>query len=104
MFNLDLREEIGRLRVEEGRTIKSLSEEFGVSVGSVSRWSHEYEASPKPRTREKDMTNLRIELENVRKENAELRAQLEHARIEADVLKEILRSFVPGGESVSVAL
>ena len=63
MFDLNLKEEIGRLRMEEGRTIKSLSEEFGVSLGSVSRWCHEYEASSKPRLREKTVMNMQAELE-----------------------------------------
>ena len=104
MFDLNLKEEIGRLRMEEGRTIKSLSEEFGVSLGSVSRWCHEYEASSKPRLREKTVMNMQAELERLRRENEELRTQLERAKIEADVLKDLLRSVIPGTDSFPIAM
>ncbi len=104
MFDQDLREEIGRLRVEEGRTIKSLSEEYGVSLGSVSRWCHEYQASPAPRVRQQKVAQLQAEVSSLREENERLRAEAQRARIEADVLKDVLRSIIPGADSVPIAM
>ena len=94
MFDHNLREKIGRLRVEEGRTIKSLSEEFGVSVGSVSRWCHEYTESPTPKVRQSAMEELKKECEELRAENERLRAEADKARIEADVLRDVIQSIV----------
>lgn len=41
-YSEELRVEIARLHVEEGRTLQSLAEEFGVSIPSISAWSVKY--------------------------------------------------------------
>ena len=95
MFTPDIKEKVGRLRVEEGRSVKSLSEEFGVSLGSVSRWSRDYRESPVLQTREETIQKLQQENNELKDECERLRAEADHARIEAEVLREVIRTFAP---------
>ena len=93
MFQPAIREEIGRLRVEEGRSVRSLSEEFGVSLGSVSRWTREYQSSGGQAQHKASLQDIKRENERLTEENERLRAEAERSRIEADVLRDLIRSM-----------
>ena len=75
-YDNDLREMIVRLHLEEGRTLKSLSEEYHVSRASIQNWlkayneeCHEIADKKEERDQMKEINRLRKELEESRKEN-----------------------------------
>lgn len=79
-YTPELKKKIVRLHLEEGRTYKSITAEYGVSKASISKWCAEFSekcqakavADPSnPNEAELMKENLRIrrELEEARKEN-----------------------------------
>ncbi len=93
MIDYDLKLEIVRQRVEEGRTITELSKKYGVSVGSISRWTNDYKNSEALRKRISSTKDRDVEIERLRKEN-------ERLRIEVDVYKDLLKSIAQGAKQV----
>lgn len=76
MIDKELKEKIVKLKLEEGRTLQSLADEFGVSKGAVSKWVSAYqkkaaENAETAKTLETMAENLRLrqELEELKKEN-----------------------------------
>ena len=76
----EFKKKIVRLHLEDGRTYKSITAEYGVSKASISKWcsefSEEYQAkaiaNPESRNEAelmKENLRLRRELEDARKEN-----------------------------------
>ena len=75
-YTPEFKKKIVRLHLEEGRTYKSITAEYGVSKASISKWCREFsgECQTSPETKEeydsmKEMLKLRKENEELRKEN-----------------------------------
>ena len=75
-YTPEFKKKIVRLRKEEGRTIKSITAEYGVSKASISKWCSELrkECQTSPEIKEeydamKEILKLRKELEEAKKEN-----------------------------------
>jgi len=75
-FDEDFKKQIVRLHLEEGRTIRGLSSEYGISKGIISIWTKQYreECQKKPELkREHDYMQEKRELlkklEELEKEN-----------------------------------
>ena len=79
-YEAEFRKKIVRLHLEEGRTLKGLAAEYGVSKVSISIWVKEF--------REECRTNNEAKSEyDYMKENLQLKKQLEELRKENDFLK-----------------
>ena len=61
------KEKIIELHLKEGRTIRSLTEEYHVSRATIQNWIKAY--NKEERDHMKEMNRLRKELEEVKKEN-----------------------------------
>lgn len=85
-YNPEFKKEILRLRMEEGRTIKSLNEEFNLGDGTIRNWmqafQEECETNP-------DAQNLN----RLYEENRRLRQELAQARKENTFLKKAAAFF-----------
>ena len=79
-YEQEFKNKIVRLHIEEGRTYKSLTEEYGVSKASISKWCSEFseecqqKALANPDNKNelelmKEVRQLRKELEEAKKEN-----------------------------------
>ena len=75
-YNEEFKKRIVRMHLEEGLTIKSLSEEYHVSENGIGYWLKKYreECSKDPAAKEeydlmKENLKLRKELEEMKKEN-----------------------------------
>ena len=86
-YNIEFKKKIVRLFLEEGRTKKSISNEFSVSVGTISNWVKQF--------REECQINEKANDEyNYMKENLRLRKELEDAKKENEFLKKAAAFFV----------
>ena len=76
-FNKELKKEIVRLHIEDGRTLNSLSDEYKISKATVSNWIKQYrnECQSNPQT-QKDLETMELN-RKLQKENAELRKENE---------------------------
>ena len=85
-YTSEFKKKIVRLHLEDGRTYKSITAEYGVSKASISRWcaefSEEYQTkaianpnNPNEAELMKENLHLRRELEEARKENLFLKKQ-----------------------------
>ena len=79
-YEQEFKNKIVRLHIEEGRTYKSLTEEYGVSKASITKWCSEFseecqqKALANPDNKNelelmKEVRQLRKELEEAKKEN-----------------------------------
>lgn len=85
-YEEEFKKKIVRLHLEEGRTIKSLSEEYGVSKAGISIWVKAY--------REECETNHESNEEyDCMKENLRLRKELEEVKKENQFLKKAAAFF-----------
>ena len=85
-YNDETRKKIVRLHLEEGRSLKSLSEEFSVSKSGISNWVKKY--------REECQTNADAKQEyDLMAENLQLRKQLEEMEKENRFLKKAAAFF-----------
>ena len=85
-YDIEFKKKIVRLFLEEGRTKKSISNEFSVSVASISNWVKQF--------REECQINQKANDEyNYMKENLGLRKQLEEAKKENEFLKKAAAFF-----------
>lgn len=80
IYNDEFRKKIVRLHLQEGRTYKSLIDEFGVSKASISKWcrdfSKECQTSPSAQKDSeimREIRRLRNRLQELEKENAFLK-------------------------------
>jgi transposase len=85
-YETEFKQEIVRLHLEEGRTIKSLSEEYRISKASISIWVRTY--------REECQTNQEAKEDyDYMLENRKLRKQLEEVQKENLFLKKAAAFF-----------
>jgi transposase len=85
-YGTEFKQKIVRLHLEEGRTLNSLSDEYGVSKASISIWVKSY--------REKCQINQEAKEDyDYMLENRELRKQLEEMQKENQFLKKAAAFF-----------
>lgn len=85
-YEPETKKKIVRLHLEQGRTIKSLSEEYGVSTASVSNWVNHFRKECQDNRQAKEDYDSMQEIARLRKELAE-------ARKENDFLKKAAAFF-----------
>ena len=92
-YEPEFKQQIVQLHIEEGRTYRSLTAEYGVSKASISKWCKEFSEE----CRQKASKNLtaRNDLE-LMKENRRLREELADARKENLFLKKAAAFFAKG--------
>ena len=79
-YEPEFKKKIVRLHLEEGRTLKDLAAEYGVSKASISIWVKQF--------REECQTNEEAKIDyDYMKENLQLKKQLEELQKENDFLK-----------------
>ncbi|MGL5915668.1 MAG: transposase [Culicoidibacterales bacterium] len=73
-YDKETREKCIQLRLT-GRTIKSISDEYGLGTGTLKYWMDEYEKTMDPTAKEKAMESkeLRKRIDELEKENAFLK-------------------------------
>jgi transposase len=85
-FEPEFKKKIVRLHLEDGRTIRALAAEFGVSKASISNWVSQY--------RNECQTNEEAKADyDSMKENLELKRQLRELQKENDFLKKAAAFF-----------
>ena len=89
-YTPEFKKKIVRLHLEEGRTYKSITSEYGVSKASISKWCAEF--SEECRTKAVLNPELLNEAE-LMKENLRLRKELEEAKKENLFLKKAAAFF-----------
>ena len=89
-YEPEFKKRIVRLHIEEGRSLKSLASEYGVSKASISIWCKQYreECQEKAKSESTNQTELEIMQENLR-----LRKELEEMRKENLFLKKAAAFF-----------
>lgn len=85
-YNEETRKKIVRLHLEEGRSLKSLSEEFSVSKSGISNWVKKYREECRANTEAQEEYDLMAE-------NLRLRKQLEEMEKENRFLKKAAAFF-----------
>ncbi|HGT2342195.1 IS3 family transposase [Mediterraneibacter gnavus] len=83
-YTPEFKKKIVRLHIEEGRTYKSITAEYGVSKASISKWCAEF--SEECHTKAQQNPDAPNDLE-LMKENLRLRKELEEAKKENPLLK-----------------
>ena len=89
-YTPEFKKKIVRLHVEEGRTYKSITAEYGVSKASISKWCTEF--SKECQIKAYDNPEIPNEME-LMKENLRLRKELEEAKKENLFLKKAAAFF-----------
>ena len=83
-YEPEFKKKLVRLHLEEGRTLQSLSAEYGVAKSSITIWCRKFSNE----CHEQALTNPIVPNElDIMKENHRLRAELEEARKENLFLK-----------------
>ena len=89
-YEPEFKKKLVRLHLEEGRTLQSLSAEYGVAKSSITIWCRKFSKE----CREQALTNPTAQNElELMKENRRLRAELEEARKENLFLKKAAAFF-----------
>ena len=89
-YEPEFKKKIVRLHIEQGRTYKSITEEYDVSKASISKWCREF--SKECQTKAESNPESPNELE-LMKENQRLRKELEEVKKEALFLKKAAAFF-----------
>lgn len=89
-YTAEYKKKIVRLHVEEGRTYKSITAEYGVSKASISKWCSEYNKECQTKAESDPDSVNEMEL---MKENQRLRKELEESRKEIAFLKKATAFF-----------
>ena len=85
-YEPEFKEKIVRLHLEEGRTLKGLAAEYGVSKASISIWTKQF--------REECQNNKEAKADyDYMKENLQLKKQLVELQKENDFLKKAAAFF-----------
>ena len=85
-YEPEFKKKIVRLHLEEGRTLKGLADEYGVSKASISNWVNQF--------RNECQTNDEAKADyDYMKENLQLRKQLAELQKENDFLKKAAAFF-----------
>lgn len=74
-YEEELKQKIVRLHLEEGRTLKSLSEEYGVSKASISIWMRACREGCQTNQENKEEYDLMLENRRLRKELTEMQKE-----------------------------
>lgn len=85
-YEIEFKKKIVRLFLEEGRTKKSISNEFSVSVASISNWVRQFRNECQINEKANDEYNYM-------KENLKLRKELEESKKEIEFLKKAAAFF-----------
>jgi transposase len=89
-YEAEFKKKIVRLHIEGGGTYKSITEEYGVSKASISKWCAEFSKECQSQANSNPDTPNELEL---MKENLRLRKELEEARKENLFLKKAAAFF-----------
>ena len=89
-YTPEFKKKIVRLHLEEGRTYKSITAEYGVSKASISKWCREFSEECQAKAMENPNSPNELEL---MKENLRLKKELEEARKENLFLKKAAAFF-----------
>ena len=89
-YEPEFKKKIVRLHLEDGRTYKSITQEYGVSKSAISRWVEEFSNECQKKINA-DSTALNDA--ELMKENLRLRKELEEARKENLFLKKAAAFF-----------
>lgn len=85
-YEPEFKKKIVRLHLEEGRTLRGLAEEYGISKASISIWTKQF--------REECQENEEAQAEyDYMKENCKLKKQLAELQKENDFLKKATAFF-----------
>ena len=85
-YEIEFKKKIVRLFLEEGRTKKSISNEFSVSVATISNWVRQFRNECQINEKANDEYNHM-------KENLKLRKELEESKKEIEFLKKAAAFF-----------
>jgi transposase len=88
-YETEFKQKIVRLHLEEGRTLNSLSDEYGVSKASISIWVKSYREECQINQETKEDYDYMLE-------NRRLRKQLEEIQKEKHFLKKAAAFFAKG--------
>ena len=86
MVDKELKEQILRLRFEEGRTVKSLAEEYGISRNTLENWCTKFRKAAES---DKEKAKVLATME----ENLKLKRENEELKKEVDFLKKAAAFF-----------
>ena len=89
-YEPEFKKKIVRLYIEQGRTYKSITDEYGVSKASISKWCSEFSEECQAKARLNPETTNEMEM---MKENLRLRKELEDAKKEVLFLKKAAAFF-----------
>ena len=89
-YTPEFKKKIVRLHLEEGRTMKSITAEFGVSKASISKWCKDFSKECQEQAEANPDTKTELEL---MQENRRLRKELEEAKKENLFLKKAAAFF-----------
>lgn len=89
-YQPEFKKKIVRLHIEQGRTYKSITAEYGVSKASISKWCSEFSKECQQQAEINPESHNEMEL---MKENLRLRKELEEVRKEALFLKKAAAFF-----------
>ena len=89
-YTPEFKKKIVRLHLEEGRTYKSITAEYGVSKASISKWCSEFSEECQAKAIADPESTNEAEL---MKENLRLRRELEEAKKENLFLKKAAAFF-----------
>lgn len=89
-FPEEFKLEAVRQVVERGYTVSDVSKRLGVSIQSLYKWVKEYSPNSSDR--------YEAELKEVRRENLKLKAELNRAKEERDILKKAAAYFARNPE------
>lgn len=90
VYEPEFKKKIVRLHLEEGRTYKSITQEYGVSKSTISKWCEEFSKE----CQQIAQTNpTAVNDADVMKENLRLRRELEEAKKEMLFLKKAAAFF-----------
>ncbi len=89
-YTEELKRRIVRLHLEEGRTYKSITNEYGVSKASISKWCSDFSEECQAKAQESPHNQTELD---VMKENRRLHKELEELRKENNFLKKAAAFF-----------
>ena len=90
VYEPEFKKKIVRLHLEEGRTYKSITQEYGVSKSAISKWCEEFSKECQKKV-QADPTAVNDA--DLMKENLRLKKELEEARKENLFLKKAAAFF-----------
>ncbi|MDL2301059.1 IS3 family transposase [Lachnospiraceae bacterium OttesenSCG-928-D06] len=83
-YEAEFKKKIVRLHIEQGRTYKSITDEYGVAKASISKWCSEFSKECQAKAESNPDNQDEMEL---MKENLRLRKELEESKKENPILK-----------------